>query len=447
MKYTCLITLLLAVSSQLFAQDSLLVDKIAAVVGDKIILYSDIEIQHSQYAAQGAVPDDLRCTLLDQLMLEKLLLTHAELDSVVVAENEIETELDNRFRYYINLLGSEEAFEEYFKKSVVEFKEDFREDVRSLLLAQRKQGEIIQNIKVTPAEVKQFFASIPQDSLPYFNSEVKLAQILIKPKVNEEERQIALDRIKDVRKKIVDGTETFEELASIYSEDPGSAKNGGDLGFMSRGELVQEFEAAAFKLQKDEISDIVESDFGFHVIQLLERRGNKIHCRHILIKPRITFTDEAEAKQQLDTIKMKIENGTYDFKDAVSRFSEDEQSKAVGGMLTNPNTGTNYFQTDELDPDVYFAIEGLTAVNEITDPVIIRYPDGSIGYRIIQLISQTPPHQANLKDDYNRISEFTLQQKQNAEMEKWVKSRAKRTYINIDEDFDVCPIVEKWAGS
>lgn len=427
------------------AQESLLVDKIVAIVGEEVILHSDIEINYGQYIAQG-MPEgaDLKCQILDELMLEKLLLTHARLDSVVVNESEVEAELDNRFRYYVNMLGSEEAFEEYFKKSVLEFKDDFREDLRDQLLAQRKQSEIVTNVKVTPSEVKEYFYEIPQDSLPYFNSEVQIAQILIEPKVNTTERTKAMNRIKDLRKRIVEGGEDFAALAKTYSDDPGSGKQGGDLGFMNRGELVKEYEAVAFKLEKDEVSNIVETDFGFHIIQLLERRGNRIHTRHILVKPQITSADEELARAKLDSISLAIASEELDFSDAVAQFSEDEQSKSINGMIQNPATGSTYFQTDELDPDVYFAIESLNGAGEITPPVILRAPDGSTAYRIVQLVSKTPPHQANLKDDYGKLVNYALIKKQNKAINKWVDSRVKRTFVKINDENKECPVIDKW---
>lgn len=424
--------------------DLILVDKIVATVGDEIVLHSEIEIQHTQAVAQGYPTEGLRCQLLDQLLLEKLLLTYAEIDSVVVGESEIEGELDNRFRYYINLLGSEEAFEEYFKKSVLEFREDFYNDVRDLLMAQRKQGEIIANVKVTPSEVKQFFNQIPADSLPYFNSEVQLSQIVIKPKVNEVERERALEAIRNVRQRLISGDASFEDLASVYSDDPGSAAQGGRLGMMARGQLVKEYEATAFKLQPGVISEVVETEYGFHIIELIERRGNRIDTRHILIKPEITPDDEAKTYALLDSLKQEIVEGTLDFRDAVARYSEDEMSKAVGGLIQNPQTGSTYFETDQLDPDVYFAIDALDGPGDITDPVPQRQPDGSVAYRLIQLISETPPHQANLRDDYGKLSEYAASQKQNQAMNRWVASRAKRTYIKIDDAFHQCPSIDRW---
>lgn len=436
--------ILFFVSYNCMAQN-ILVDKIIAIVGEEIILHSDLEINYGQYVSQGMPEgDDTKCQIMDELMLEKLLLTHAQLDSLVVSEAEVEAELDNRFRYYVSMLGSEEAFEDYFKKSVLEFKEDFRSDLRNQLLAQRKQSEIIENVKVTPSEVKEFFNNIPNDSLPYFNSEVQLAQILIKPKVSSAERKKALDRAKDIRSRIIDGGEDFAAIASVYSDDPGSGKQGGNLGFMNRGELVKEYEAAAFKLDKDEISEIVESEFGFHIIQLLERRGNRINTRHILLKPQIKTEDETLAQEKLDSLRNAIDKETLNFKDAVAQFSEDEQSKAIGGMIQNPNNGSTYFETDELDPDVYFAIESLNETGEITNPVIIRYPDGTVAYRIVQLVSKTPPHQANLKDDYGKLSNYALVNKQNKALQKWVDNKAGKTYVKITPSYLECETFNKW---
>ncbi|MCL4146966.1 UNVERIFIED_CONTAM: hypothetical protein GTU68_057728 [Idotea baltica] len=304
------------------------------------------------------------------------------------------------------------------------------------------QRNIIDRIKITPAEVKEFFNAIPQDSLPYFNSEVTVAQILIQPKVNEEQKEIARQKLAEIRGR-VQGGESFEDLATVYSEDPGSAANGGRLGLVNRGDLVPEFEATAFALEKEEVSDIVETQFGFHIIKLIERRGNKIDAQHILIKPLITDPDLEITKTLMDSIRIAIVNDSISFEDAVAAFSEDETSQANAGIIKNQQTGSNYFEMDQLDPDIFFAIDGLKE-GEISEPVVFSAPDGSQFYRVFQMIRRTAPHIANYKDDYDKIRNIAELQKQQEIMDNWIKRKSASTYVFLDDSYNTCELLEKW---
>lgn len=425
------------------AQQKILMDGIVGVVGDKIILRSDVEVQAQQAKIQG-ITEDPTCQIMDQLMMEKLLVNQAEIDSVFVTEDEVEIETEKRLRYYLGLLGSEAKFEEYYGKSVLEFKEEFKPDIEKILLAQRMQGDIINSVSVTPAEVKKFFNEVPRDSLPYYNAEVVINQLVIKPVVTEEAKEVTRTQLRNFRKQIVSGEKTFEELAKFYSQDPGSGAQGGNLGFQPRGTFVKEFEAAAFKLKKGEISGIVETEYGFHLLRMIERRGNQINIQHILIKPNLSQEDLDLTKIKMDSIRQLVLSDSLTFNDAVTEYTEDENGKEMGGLMVNYQTGSTYFEMSELEPDIFFAVEGLQE-GEISTPILTKTPDGSQQYNIFRIKTRTKPHLANLNDDYDRIQEMAVQQKQLEVMTGWVTDKAEKTYIFLIPEFQTCESMDKWV--
>lgn len=416
------------------------IDKIVAQVGENIILQSEIETIFYQEAADGEVPDDLRCDILEQLITQKLLLIQALKDSVEVGDDRVEYELDRRLNYYESLFGSRQKMEEFYGKTFLEMKEEFREDIRDLLLAQQVQGQIVGELSVSPAEVKAFFKTIPEDSLPYFDAEVELGQIAIIPEPTAEQRQYAREKVEELRQRVLDG-ESFELLASIYSEDPGSKEDGGYLGCQPRGTYVTEFDAAAFKLQPGEISEVVSTQFGYHIIKMEERQGNNVCLRHILVTPPVTQANVQMATQQLDSIRKEIENGNINFREAASQFSDDEYSNLVGGDMTNPQTGSSFFAIDELDPDVYYAIEKLEP-GEMSEIIPFYSYDGKRGLRIILLRSQSPPHRANLDDDYYRMQAAAKAQKEQTIISDWVYQKVKAAYLWVDPDYNGCENID-----
>jgi len=315
-------------------------------------------------------------------------------------------------------------------------KEEFRSDVKDLLLAETMQGQILGDLSVSPSEVKAFYNSIPPDSLPYFDAEVEMAQIAIVPEPTAEQKQYARDKAEELRQRVLDG-ENFELLASIYSEDPGSKEEGGDLGCQPRGTFVTEFDAAAFKLQPGEISDVVSTQFGYHIIRMESRQGNNACLRHILITPPVTNANIQMATNLLDSIKKEILAGNLTFRDAAAKYSDDEGSNLIGGDMTNFQTGSSFFAIDELEPDVYYAIEKLKP-GEISEIVSYFSFDGKRGMRLIQLKSQSAPHKANLDDDYYRMQAATKQQKQQKLLNEWVQNKVKAAYLRIDGAYDGC---------
>jgi len=436
---------LLMIGLSAFAQKEIL-DKIIANVGGEYVLLSEVEEQHAAMAAErGTLPDNFHCVIFDNLMASKLLLNQAVLDSIVVGEEEVEAQLSARIERILGLMNNDyEQFEAYYGQTPAEVRNQMRGDLKNQLLTDRMRNQILNDVTITPADVKGFFDQIPKDSLPYFNSEVEVGEIVLFPEVNAEQRQISIDRLTDIKNQIIDGTATFEEMAKKYSMD-GSSRSGGDLGMQKRGTFVPAFEAAAYNLKKDEMSDLVESQFGFHLIQLIERRGNAIHCRHILIKPDITEADLDLAKAKLDTVRNLISTDSISFSLAVKEYSNDKiQSYNNDGRMVNPTSGNTFFEIGDLEPDVYFTIDTMD-MKAISSPIEYRDPRGEKGYRLIQLQSRTEPHKANLQQDYSKIQNATLEQRKSVFINEWVKDKIGSTFIQIDNVYS-CPSLGKWGA-
>ena len=425
--------------------DRAVIDRVVATVGGEIILLSEVQEQFS-YAKQQQteLPDEYRCVVLQNLVVQKMLVNQAKLDSIVVKEEEVETQLAARVdRLMLYFSQDEKALEEYYGQSVTDIKDQMRGDMRNQLLAERMQADVTGKATITPAEVQSFFAKIPPDSLPYFNAEVEIREIVVKPKVNAVERERARTVAEDLRKRIVEGGEDFATLAKKYSADLGSGTSGGDLGWQKRGTFVPAFEAMAYKLEKNQVSPLVETEFGFHVIQLLERRGNLIHCRHILIKPEVTQADLDLAKAKLDTVRQLVIDRGFTFTAAVKKFGDkNQQSFNNDGRMANPRSGNTFFEVADLDTDIFFAIDGLQP-NDVTKPFEFKTEDGSKLYRIVLLQSRSKPHKADLKQDYGKIQTAALEQRKTELTEKWVLEKLRTTYLSIGQMFAECPNLQQ----
>lgn len=450
MKAKILFCIALTISAlQSHAQEASLLDKVIAVVGSEMILLSDLEEQYDYLRGQqGGLPPDARCFILNNMMLSKLLLNQAKLDSVEVSEAEVDDQINARIDRILGYMGNDPSmFESYYGQTIAEKREEMREDIRDQILTERMQGKVQSGITITPSEVKAFFNKIPRDSLPYFNAEVEIGEIVHKPKVNPDERRIAIEKLEGFRKRIVEDGEDFAALATRFSDDGGSARAGGDLGWTKRGVFVPDFEAAAYKLEKDEISPVVETEFGFHIIQLLDRRGNTIHTRHILVKPDITKDDLDLAYRHLDSVRQLILSDSVSFSVAVKRFSHKEvQSYNNDGRMVNPNSGNTFFQVNELEPDIYFAIDTMQ-IGGISKPFEFAGPDGETYYRIAMLQSRIPPHRASLAQDYSKIQKAAIEAKKNEYTSKWVIEKMRSTYVFIDPMFKDCPDLAKWSSA
>ena len=433
----------LIISFQFFALSLVaqeIVEGIVAVIGDKAIFKSEVEQQYLQLKVSDLKNNNLRCEVIQELMFQKLLIHHAEVDSLVVTDVQVNDAIDQRLEYFISQIGSEKKLEEYFDKTISQIREEFQTIFREQLLAQRMESKITSNLRVTPQEVFKFYNNIPKDSLPIFPEEIYLSQLVVYPKVDESERQRITKKLKGFRKRVQNG-EDFSFLASLYSEDPGSSKVGGDLGFVKKGKLVPKFESVAFRLQEGELSNVVETKFGFHLIQMVERRGQEFNVRHILLKPKISSRSIENAKSKLDSIIKFMAKDSLSFEQLAIKYSEDE-SKNNGGRIVNPQTGSSSFVLEELEFSVSSTINGLKE-GEYSRPTVFISFDGRKGCRIINVDRIIEEHKASLKEDYDRIQSVALQEKKVNALDKWKKDILKETFTDIKEDFD-CVWIDNW---
>ncbi len=420
-------------------------DKIAAVIGrNSIILNSELEMGMAQ--AKQSNTEVTTCVALQQMILQKMLVEQAERDSVVVTPEEVEGTLENRVRYFISIYGSKEKLEQVSGKTIYQLKEDYRDNVRETMVADKMQGQILQNVKVTPAEVQAFYAKIPADSLPFFPATVEMGQIVIDPPVSPELDAYAREKLEAIRKNIVENNADFELQASLNSQDPGSRDNGGDLGVMGRKDLVPEFSAAAFKLQNGEISQIVKTKFGYHIIQMIRRQGDDAHLRHILIKPELTSGDFQKAIVKLDSVRAELIAGKITFPEAVGKYATDDLSKRTGGMIPDAQTGATQQEVDKLDPSLALMVSSMKP-GEFSQPQIFDAGRGDKSCRIVYLKSMTEPHKANMKDDYGKIQEVALQQKKSKKMDEWIAEKAPSYYVKIDPEYASCEELQNWVNN
>ena len=447
MKRNLILIALILLSLPMMAQNRQpqVVDKVVAVVGKNIILQSDIENQYIQYRLQGIAEGtgkEVRGRILEELLLQKLMLNQAEMDSITVTDEQVENELNRRIQWFIARIGSQEKMEAQFGKSMSEIKDEVRQASKDNMLQEQVQAKIMENVAVTPKEVKEFYRDIPRDSLPMIDSDYEIVQIVKRPPVSIDEKLQVKDRLYQIRKRILDGESSFATMAVLYSEDPGSARQGGELGFAGKGVYATEFENVAFNLRDGEISDVVETEFGFHIIQLIERRGETINCRHILLTAKVPVEALEKAQNELDSVAQLIRNGDITFEEACKKNSDDD-SKNNGGYLTNAGTGGNWMSLKDLQEleqaypeykNLAFVISRLE-VGEISDPVPMTTNDNKDAFRLVMVKRKTEPHQANLKDDYNLIQSWAVSQKRQEALGKWVSEKAAKAYIRLDDTF------------
>ncbi len=415
----------------------IIIDKVIAVVGNNAILLSDVENQYNQTPNKGNYENiDLKCSILEELIYQNFLLHQAELDSVTVSDKEVESELDRRLRYFISQLGSEKKLEEYFNKNILDIKADLRKSLRKQMIAERMQEKVVGKIKVTPSDVRNFFKSLPEDSIPIVEEHLEYQQIVIYPVVSDKDKLEAKEKLENIRNRIIKG-ESFNTLAVLYSEDPGSALKGGELGFFSRSDMVPEFSGAAFKLKEREVSPIVETDFGFHIIQLIEKRGELINARHILLTVKSSFEEQIKAQKKLQEIYQKIIADSISFSKAVTLYSMDKNTAYNEGLAINPYTNSTRIEKENIDPATLRQLEKL---NEGQISPVFEFFDekGKKGYKIVKLKAKYPAHKANLNNDYYFLQQLTQEHLRAQTIKKWVESKSKTTYFAIDEDFKRC---------
>jgi peptidyl-prolyl cis-trans isomerase SurA len=424
------------------------IDKIICEIGNEVILLSEFAEQIKlMESRQGTIRPEEKCFLLENMMVSKLLIHQAFVDSVLVSEEELETQLDARIERILESMGNDVTqFEAYYGKGINEVKDDFRQDLRNQLTAEKMKNSLMEEIHITPTEVKQYYNRIPKDSMPYLSSEVEVSEIVIYPTPNDSSKARARQKLEKVIERLKAG-EKFETLAETFSDDPGSGKQGGDLGWAKRGNFVPEFEAAAYNLEPGEYSGIVETEFGYHLIQLLELRGNTIHTRHILVKPEVEEQDLITAQNKLKEARNLILKDSISFSVAVKRYgNKKEQSYSNDGRITNPASGDTFFEIKDLEPEVYFTLDTMK-VKGISSPVELVNPRGEKYYKILYLNSRTDPHQANLKQDYAKFQMLAKENKKNEILVKWLESHVGSTYVRIDPLFLNCPNISQWIGT
>lgn len=443
MKKTFLLIALLISNLCIFSQST--IDKIIAVIGTEIILQSDLEKVYSDYKAQYVDfdnEDEIICYVLENMVYNKLMMHQAEIDSVVFTEDQVDDQVNYRMAMIIQHYGGDaKIIEKYYNKSIDEIKKDMREMMYEQMVVEQMQANLTQDITITPSEVKSYISKFPLDSMPVIPPTYEFGHIVKTPPISDEERQSIKDRLEGYRERVLRG-EKFSMLARLYSDDPGSASKGGNLGFVERGVLYPEFEAVAFSLKTGEISQVVETQAGYHIIMLNERRGDAINVSHILIQPKPSADEQIKAIEYLDSIKVIIDSLDLEFSDAAMRFSTDD-NKNSGGWVVNPYTNSFKFDKESLEPATRATLDQLIP-GEYSEAVPFVTEDGLMSYRLLYLRIKVPEHKANLVEDYDVIKNAALEEKKGTVLQNWIKKKVKITSIKIDEKYRDCNFVKEW---
>jgi peptidyl-prolyl cis-trans isomerase SurA len=420
------------------------VDKIVAVVGNRPILLSDIEEQKEQARQQGIKVDkELECQILEELLFEKLLIHQAEIDSLEVTEQEVNYELEQRINYFASQMKNGITdLEKFYGKSIQEIKEEFFNQIEDRMKSERMRQTITESVRISPKEVAKFYKSFDPDSIPLINSKIEYAQIVIEPEVTPAEKVQIKGELNAIREKIMSGKLAFKVAADNYSCDPGSAKKGGDFGWVGRGQFVPEFEAVAFTLEIGKMSEVFETTYGYHICIIDERRGEQFKGRHILLCFKPSTEELIKAKLKLDSITTQIYFSKLTWEEAVLTYSTDDDTRATRGIVYNERSGTSQWDMAELDPITFKAIDALK-VGDIAKPMLIETFQGS-AYMIVKLVAQTPPHKANLKDDYQMIQAYALADKKNTAVHEWINSKIGDVFVRIDPDYRTCDYMHDW---
>lgn len=445
MKTTLTATFLIA-ASLACAQNTKVLDEVVAVIGENIILKSQLETEYVQAKKEMSFYDgDLKCELLNQLIIQKLYLHKGKIDSTYADETRVIAEVDRRIQYYASQIGGEAKLEQYLGKTVDEYKAQMKPKVEEQMVTQQVQQGLISTIKASPTDVRIFFRDIPRDSLPSYSKEVEFAVVSMKPKPSQYAKQYALEKITTLRNEIIRGRYTFDFAAKSNSDDPGTSINGGELGYFARGQMVSEFERSAFKLKRDSISEVIETEYGYHIMQLIDRKGEKVNARHILIKPLIVPSDFLALKEEMNMLMVAVKTDSLTLCHVANKYSSDAQTKDNCGFFVNTETGSQQVPVSELPPLLSAKAETMYP-GEFFGPSKFQDIDGTEGYRFFYLRKEVPAHQANLKDDYQKIQSLALEKKQEKEVQKWVDDFKQGVYIKIDEKYANCSELAKWKG-
>ena len=419
------------------------IDRVEMIVGDELVLRSDIETEYLEYIAQTTLEDTLaRCNIINDILYRKMLVHHARLDSIQVSEDEVNKEADRRISLFISQLGSSEAVQEYFGSSISKIKNDIFDLILDQLLSQRMRSRIVSSVLITPKETKEIFEDLKgQESLPLMPTQYEILEIVKIPEIKIEERNYARNKLMQFRSRIEDG-EDFNVLATLYSDDIESAKNGGELGIVGRGAFVPNFERSAFALKKGEVSEIIETKFGYHILQLIDRKDDMVNIRHILIKPKVASSDLLASRDALEDIKDSLNNGEIDFLSAVSSYS-DHVTKNNNGLLVNPATGSSMFTIDQLPLNMRYVVENLD-VSQISSVISFIMDNGTQAYKIIKINKRIEEHILSLDNDYSYIQDIALNFKKKNEMESWFNEKMKTTYVRLAEKIEDCVELRTW---
>jgi peptidyl-prolyl cis-trans isomerase SurA len=419
------------------------IDQVVAIVGENPILYSEIQGQKLQILQQGGELDgNIDCYLIDEFMTQQLLIHQAEIDSLEVTEEMVKVELDQRIQYFSAQVGGTEALEEFYGQSIEEIKEEFFEQIEDKMKAQKMQQEVTGNISVSPSEVRSFFYKIPFDSVPFINSKVKVSQLVIAPEITYGQKEATKKKLQKIKNRIYSNEISFSVAAEFYSNDPGSKANGGNFGWVSRGDFVPEFDAIAYTIPLNTVSDVFESPFGFHILKIEKRRGEQYYGSHILVKNEINEEDLKILKERCNSIFDELRADKITWVNAIKIHSTLENNSA-NGIIFNESTGDMYWDMENIDKSLFVGINNIE-IGEYSEPLYYQDSKGNIGYRILKLEDRTTPHKANLDDDYEYIQKFALNEKQINEMDDWVNKSAKNTFIEINDIFKKCDFKDKW---
>ncbi len=418
------------------------IDEVVWVVGDEAILKSDVENERLNAQYEGRKFDgDPYCIIPEQLAVQKLFLHQAEIDSIEVSEQEVMSRLEQQTNWLIDQIGSKEKMEEYYNKTSTQIREMLRENIRNGMTVQKMQQEIVGDIKIVPADVRRYFKNLPQDSIPFVPTQVEVQIVTLEPKIPQEEIERVKKALRDYTDQVHKGEIAFSTLARLYSEDEGTRRRGGELGFMGRGELVPEYANVAFNLQDpNKVSKIVESEFGFHIIQLIEKRGDRINTRHILLKPRVEEKDLEASLLRLDSIAKDIRNAKFSFDEAATFISQDKDTRNNHGLMANPNSGTARFEMQELaqvSQEVAKTVEGLN-VGEISEPFTMINNKGKEICAIVKLKARIDGHKATITEDYQRLKSIVQAKLGEEKIQKWIVDKQKSTYVRINENWVKC---------
>ena len=437
----CTLCMLLLLSVTTYGQNNV-IDEVVWVVGDEAILKSDVESERLNAQYEGRKFDgDPYCVIPEQLAIQKLFLHQAELDSIDVSEQEVLSRLEQQTNWLIDQIGSKEKMEEYYNKTSTQIREMLRENIRNGLIVEKMQREIVGDIKIVPADVRRYFKNLPQDSIPFVPTQVEVQIVTLEPKIPQEEIERVKKALRDYTDQVNKGEIAFSTLARLYSEDEGTRRRGGELGFMGRGELVPEFANVAFNLQDpSKISKIVESEFGFHIIQLIEKRGDRINTRHILLKPKVEEKDLEASLLRLDSIAKDIRNAKFSFDEAATFISQDKDTRNNHGLMANPRSGTARFEMQELaqvSQEIAKVINDMN-VGEVSEPFTMINNKGKEVCAIVKLKARIDGHKATITEDYQRLKSIVQSKLGDEKLHKWIVDKQKSTYVRINENWVTC---------